>query len=120
MTKKERLKKYKPDFSYNRLPIKFKEKFVSALRNEDYAQCTGSLAKEYEGYCCMGVAAKICEVGDNHLIKNYILFGSKGIIKKRLPKELIINDRLNSWFGNLNDSYRLTFPEIADLVEHYL
>jgi len=116
MTKKELLETYNPGFSY-KLPIKFKQKWVESLRKEEYAQVKRALVVENEGYCCLGVAAKVCEVGDHKLYDTYYL---TGVNSKRIPKILRENKSINTWLSDLNDLYELTFPQIAMLIEKYL
>ena len=41
-----------------KLPKKFKEKWIKALRSEEYIQEKGAL-KGINGYCCLGVACRI-------------------------------------------------------------
>lgn len=54
----------------NKLPKKFKEKWLKALRSGEYKQSTGFLTEQYEGesnYCCLGVACKVAHMKDSDM-----------------------------------------------------
>jgi hypothetical protein len=134
----------------DKLPVKFKEKWIKALRSGKYLQCTDSLmgtayskeeCDEYdnvikesdilgEGYCCLGVAGKICgldmdEWGSvgmlNDVDSNYLPSELPEILTKpyhtirRDGKEMSVAGKLAS----MNDE-GCTFNEIADYIEKNL
>ena len=57
-----------------KLPPKFKEKWLEALRSGDYDQCQSQLHEE-GGFCCLGVAGIIC----GHSIE---FMGDQGVFTK--------------------------------------
>ena len=97
------------------------EKWLAALRSGDYQQGTGQL-KNGDRYCCLGVACEISGLGawefDNYRCLSDVHSGS-------LPKEVQRALGLASdvgWVGekslvSLNDIEKLTFNQIADLIE---
>lgn len=133
-----KITQFAPTFEYKKLPVGFKDKWVEALESDRYAQAKGSLAVENVGYCCLGIACKVVEIADKHLINfsdiyqsqdEYYLTGMNGvytedaesakIIEKRVPKELLINEDLNNYFAKLNDKHNLTFKQIARIIKKY-
>lgn len=121
-----------------------KELWISALRSGDYKQGRGVLKNTVNGvdkYCCLGV---LCELAVKAQIVNaepslanskVTLFGSES----GYPSEVLLPFEVSSWAGldstsgrmyppepyglagssltTLNDEARLTFEEIADVIE---
>lgn len=87
------------------------QKWVDALRSGEYKQCYGVLS-DGEGYCCLGVACKISGKRWNELA---------GMLSNPVMEWLGVADddpqlgvaSASQW----NDCDRLTFPQIADLIE---
>ncbi len=110
---------------YPKLPIKFKEKWLAALRSGDFKKGIFTLHnKEKNTYCCLGVACRI-----NH--KQKVLAGAfideavfkKDIDKIRVPKILkgdgdnnIVTEKLS----DMNDSGKYSFKQIANWIEKNL
>ncbi len=55
---------------YWKLPKQDLELWLEALRSGEYKQCSGILHKPEEGYCCLGVFARV-KLGDNFDEKDY-------------------------------------------------
>lgn len=119
-----------------KLPKRFKERWVRALRSGKYKQAS-SVLYEYDlengenCYCCLGVAGKICGI-DNDELEDWVLYNNdsaihKLAIKKKVPKLLLgdnskgcedynpIVEKLTSY----NDSGK-SFKWIAAYIERYL
>lgn len=118
----------KPNFEYEKLPPKFKAKWIEALTSGRYDQATGALVKENEGFCCLGVAANVCEIGINHLFGKASLRGSSHIndstlpenLRKRIPVALRDNFNLQDELATFNDFNSATFSQIAAWIDKYL
>lgn len=113
-----------------RLPVKFKAKWIAALTNGSYAQTDGVLfrAKAGEeddgdihpaGYCCLGVAAKVCEVGNLTLEGRGFLNNIDPTAQLRIPK-LLKDRRLQEQLSTFNDDKKYTFKQIGRWVEKHL
>lgn len=121
-----------------KLPIEFKEKWITALRSGEFKQDHGYL-KTDQGHCCLGVAVEVCGNGFQQLEyeihyddrKFYkTLFGSNcHLDRKDIPgaayDALHQRGSLNSAIGDceiqdylsvLNDNDE-TFNTIADWIE---
>lgn len=112
----------KKDKKYT-LPKKFAEKWLKALRSDEYTQGRGRLHGIKENsYCCLGVA---CHLVHKKQLKNplYAEAGSpddtseegKPIFYK-IPKNLR-EGRLVAELIDLNDVHLYNFEQIADWVE---
>lgn len=112
----------------NKLPKRFKEKWIKALRSGKYKQTDGALYdKKEDGYCCLGVAGSICGVPDKTLIGFCFLYPDKFNNTKGLPKLIIggnsksevdyspVAEKLSTY----NDSGK-SFKWIASYIERYL
>lgn len=114
----------------NKLPKKFKAKWLKALRSGKYKQGNGNL-KTGKGknarYCCLGVACDI--VGAKSITdKGFIRTGSdiRGITK--VPKLLIGSDYgyeddynpIVEKLATMNDLTGSSFKEIANYIEKHL
>lgn len=120
-----------------KLPKRFKERWVRALRSGKYLQADSALYDKYAnnnkgGNCCIGVAGNLCGI-DNKML------GTKGLFSKwnnnvelakkhKLPNLLIgaassAEDDYNQVVDKLstmNDSGKWSFNRIASYVEKYL
>ena len=109
-----------------------KSLWVAALRSGDYSQGRGALAKESVGeisYCCLGV---LCELAFK---KGLVTRSSSGFNTVTFNGEAaLLPDALAKWsgvsregsYGNGphwltedNDEKRLSFNELADLIEEH-
>lgn len=109
-------------------PHKLKElkKWIKALRSGKYSQGIGSL-QTYRGYCCLGVGCVV--LGDKSKLSYYtasygetLVGGMPNAQGRAVPKWLSwINIEVMRTFGyslsQLNDHYKYTFDEIADILE---
>lgn len=89
-------------------------KWVELLESGDYEQCTGQLTKG-DAYCCLGIA-------------EFILFSrTTGFNRVSLSVEVTNRIKIRSERGHakditmpalysLNDSYKKTFEEIAQVI----
>jgi hypothetical protein len=103
-----------------------KDKWVAALRSEEYEQGKHHL-KNDDKFCCLGVLCDIHskETGTEWVKHNYLKHGaylpkivmSWSGLKKAIP---IVNvDKIKKDLAELNDSGS-TFLKIADLIEEQL
>jgi len=119
---------------YPKLPKKFKEKWLKALRSGEYEQ--GDLNLYLNGYyCCIGVAGHICGIS-NRAMKSKSLFQGVDFHSKTLKKyqkllpdifitldPIAATDSLLKKFANMNDGHReskKSFNQIADWIEENL
>lgn len=71
-----------------KLPKRFKERWIKALRSGKYQQNhNGYLKDDEDQYCCLGVAAELCKV--KHFGQNGWLSDANVLIK---PPKLLIED----------------------------
>ncbi len=113
-----------------KLPIKFKSNWIKALKSGKYKQTTAGNLLDSDGYCCLGVAAAICEIGKKHLFNrgfltnvNCIKTDNKNIlfnkIRTRVPKDLRDNLTLQEDLASMNDEGD-SFIKIAKYIEKNL
>jgi hypothetical protein len=117
---------------YPKLPVRFKNKWVKALRSGDYKQGCGELCDfdsyiKENRYCCLGVAGKIVGHTDKNLKKFTILENNK---KWKVPKQLIgeqsNGNLLVGKLVDMNDGSHflkrkaLSFKQIANWIEKNL
>jgi hypothetical protein len=84
-----------------RLPKKFKQKWVKALLSGEYRQCTGSMG--YKNHCCV--------------------LGVGGIIKFGSPSrgwDLLKNKNIEWQLINLNDQGQVPFEVLAGVIDQWL
>lgn len=104
------------------IPIDEFNTWIAALRSGEYKQGTGRLQSE-TGYCCLGVACKVLIPDDKLKLKdNGFLNGGYPLSQPNTPRWLKhINDdfyrKTDGYLDDLNDKGRLTFNDIADLLE---
>ena len=119
-------KKYK-------LPREFTKEWLTALRSGKYEQTSGSLYNiQDQGYCCIGVAARIKY--PLHYLKNKnnkyagVLQGNNKCIHpntryklSKIPQELkggVEESQLVQQLVDLNDDEGYSFKEIAEWIEN--
>lgn len=102
-----------------KLPKKFKNKWVKALKSSKYLQSSGALFNG-EGYCCLGVAAIVCDY------KNEEVEGLGWLSADRFPRtpSILQSDRISEnplaqKLANFNDDGK-SFKWIASYIERYL
>lgn len=93
--------------------------WAKALRSDQYKQAAGALCFD-DGYCCLGVGGKVIGLTDDEL---------RGVVDDegcepfyyRIRAAFGLQDCLGRYEGgqltNHNDSERLTFSQIADIIE---
>lgn len=120
MYNKPRILSVKPDVCIV-LPPVFKRKWLQALRSDEYAQATNYLASPNEGFCCLGVAANICEIGVNNLFDAGTLSDLEPKFHRRLPKAFLTREgcKVQSQLAEFNDC-GYSFKQIAQWIEKYL
>ena len=104
------------------LPKEFAEKWVAALRSGEYEQGEGMLYDDFYGtYCCLGVAAKICDAPIDKIAKYSLLEIGGWFDEYGVPEALIgNNDTFIDSLTAMNDGFgtaKKSFPEIADWIE---
>jgi hypothetical protein len=113
----------------------FKEKWIEALRGDEYAQGRCAL-NEDNNFCCLGVLADIYinEIGGEWKISSFsglktpifIINGEKvesfhvGNLSEELRVELDLSQKQISTLIELNDYKKCSFEEIADYIEKNL
>jgi len=106
----------------NKLPKRFKERWVKALRSGKYKQTAGRLYnKEEDGYCCLGVACAISRVSKNNL-RGYIPRNIKKKLPESFPKILLETDDMGTTVRKLirmNDNGK-SFKYISYYIDRYL
>lgn len=90
--------------TYDKIDPDFKVKWLAALRSGEYAQCRMKLLTE-EGYCCLGVAARVAGYEMN-LVSGYAALMDFGLTPTSI-RPLV----------RKNDTEMLSFAQIADWVE---
>jgi hypothetical protein len=96
--------------------------WITALRSGKYTQGIHFLQTE-SGYCCLGVACKVLIPNENlDLMFNGKINGGEPLDQPSAPRWLkCINEDMRIRTGksliNLNDDDKLTFNEIADILE---
>lgn len=105
---------------YPKLPVRFKAKWIKALRSGKYKQGHYRLhSKSTNSYCCLGVACVVSGVKKKQI-------GAHGMIPKsfkknhaNLPTDLIGSNDLTNKLINLNDD-GYSFKRIASWIEKTL
>lgn len=99
-----------------------KNAWIAALRSGEFQQTRGRLYNDGRdddrpiGYCCLGVLAKI---NDYQLSENgkEIIVNGENVDYQPLIKLLENSGYLYYDIYRLNDTEKMTFPEIADYIE---
>ena len=99
-----------------KLPKRFKEKWVIALRSGLFDQTRNRLADQ-SGYCCLGVACLIAGIPEKNLKGTGLPNGIYN--KKQLPKFFYsdANASIITTLTRMNDADGNSFEEIADYIE---
>ena len=90
--------------------------WVAALRSGEYAQTIGQMYRSVEslkgpeGYCCLGVANKIFELGKDD-------YAATLTTSDENCDFVLIPGSLQRELYGLNDTERKSFEEIADVIE---
>jgi len=117
-----------------KLPVKFKEKWVAALRSGKYKQGESYLYNaDDNSWCCIGVAANVCGIGKDKLDEGgYVENSSYKLMEavksgKKYPTMLIGSGSENALVNKLagfNDGFDNSKPKsfkwIANYIERYL
>lgn len=94
-----------------------KDKWVAALRGNDYVQGQGALRTGDNRYCCLGV---LCELAGYEAFQNefdsYVMAGSDSIPVTRYLNDMGLTAEQGNLLANKNDG-GATFVEIADYIE---
>lgn len=100
---------------WGKLPKKFKERWIKALRSGKYTQGYGVLC-DGNKYCCLGVIEKICNVYSES--NCYLIMKSSKVpsILKGTSKENKLVEKLIC----MNDYSQKSFKEIAKWIEKNL
>ena len=107
------------------LPVKFKEKWVAALRSGKYKQDKdqGLLETDDGKFCCLGVACKVAGIGNNekndYLLSQSWVEDTKNFKIKGVPKVLKEDGELPTRLAEMNDEGK-SFKFIATWIEENL
>lgn len=87
--------------------------WLAALRSDDFKQeritLTYTDREGITGYCCMGVAGRVClDLTDDQMANSGLLSS----LNKR-----VFTDLEEVTLARLNDTYNLSFPQIAAFVD---
>jgi hypothetical protein len=91
-----------------------KEKWVAALRGDDYEQCQYKLRDDKNRYCCLGV---LLDVHDHEFVQQMGDVDSSEDGYRKLRDEIGLSQEQLWEFYELNDTKQLPFKAIADYVE---
>lgn len=121
--------------TYPKLPKDFKKKWIAALRSGEYKQLKNNLYKENwvtsdrqeSGYCCLGVAARVCGL-DKEFIKDkdWLNEIDEEVINESIPAMLLYDAYTNELIKKLqemNDGEgrkQRSFKQIANWIEKNL
>ena len=104
---------------------KIKAVWVAALRSGKYKQTFGRLHRSKTtrmgpaGYCCLGVLSKAC--GETNRSMGGRGFPSQNVLwASGIERTTVFFDGEDRSFEFLNDTKRLSFSEIADIIEAQL
>ncbi len=86
-------------------------KWIEGLRSGKYKQAVGTICKNHESYCCLGVLGIINNVFDNTDTHDVVVYVGYPYARD------IIGIENQYKFQDFNDRDGLTFAEIADKVE---
>lgn len=111
---------------YEKLPKRFKTKWLKALRSGEYKQghyflvSTPAYEEEKKKYCCLGVACHILGALKKNPTRRYSYIPARMMKSYKVPKHLIGFNALTSKLTTLNDSRRYSFKRIANWIEKNL
>lgn len=112
----------------NKLPKKFKNQWVKALRSGDYVQGHRTLAVKTGlneadptyAHCCIGVACRVVGIKNTTLLKKALPDSIKSKTVRRLPKMLREpENKLVRTLVHKNDTLRHSFRVIAAYIDRY-
>lgn len=117
------------------------KKWIKALRSGEYKQGQTGRLKSDTGYCCLGVLCEIASKEGLGIFDNNGIFHANGEQKRQsLPSDVLAWSEMKNYMGyfqsdlgevslwNMNDGVtnknqladnRLSFNEIADVIEEY-
>ena len=101
-----------------RLPEKFRENWIKALKSDKYEQTQGALCEISDAnssYCALGVACKVLGYADEDL--DGVLGFSSEDMWNEIPMNLKDRDELCGMIVEMNDDECLDFNKIADWIE---
>ena len=101
-----------------RLPEKFRENWIKALKSDKYEQTQGALCEISDAnssYCALGVACKVLGYADEDL--DGILGFSSETKWSDIPNNLKDRDALTGIIVEMNDDECFEFSAIADWIE---
>ena len=118
---------------YPKLPVVFKEKWLTALRSGDYQQGEGEFCNNGK-YCCLGVAYKEAHLRNPNKAQGFIKMGDKKLPKILRGNELdndIVDilvamndnqrvDHENEYMPNRRYKRKQSFTQIANWIEKNL
>jgi len=81
----------------------WRRKWCKALRSGRYKQCRGHWDTPKGKYCCLGVAGRVIRQKADEFISDKV--------------RTAMGIKSNEPFIKMNDTDRLTFPQIADRIE---
>lgn len=111
---------------------KIKKLWLAALRSGEYRQARYKLRTRQNGFCCLGVLCNIHAQENPELaalnVSPLSYFGETGLLPSKVKSwaGLKSNNPTVKYKGNtvtlalLNDNKRLTYNQIADLIEEQL
>ncbi len=108
-----------------KLPKRFKDRWVKALRSGNYKQGTGILFSEHGEFCCLGVAGDMCGIPRTTLVEEPFLDGTLDKIAKehKVPKVLRMDNSdpqsLTAILSRFNDKGK-SFKWIAGYIQKNL
>lgn len=88
------------------LPKDVRDKAIHALRNTDIKQCTGTYYREDGRMCALGILGHACGLDPVNMHVGML-------------EDIGLPPQVCDEVSNLNDTQRLTFPEIADWLEEH-
>lgn len=106
-----------------KLPKKFKEKWVKALRSGDYEQGKFYLKNSKGNYCCLGVACKISGQKDEDIMGiayPKTIYNSIPKVPMFFKRPTELQDDMLHTLSKMNDRGGKSFDEIADYIEKNL
>lgn len=102
-----------------KLPKKFKDKWVKALRSGKYLQSSGGLLSG-RGYCCLGVAAVVCGYTNEEIrVCGWLSPDFFPTTPQILQCDSDVENPLAKKLANFNDNGK-SFKWIASYIERYL
>jgi len=107
---------------YEKLPKRFKTKWLKALRSGKYQRGYCELGQDTEGgkkYCCLGVALTI-QGAPLKTLQSQGYIPHKAGKRYKVPKQLIDYNELTRKLSGMNDLKQRSFKQIANWIEKNL